>query len=505
MTFTPTADPGESPVALPLPHRQRMMVLGIVMLCIFTAMLSNQIVATALPSIVSTFDGMERFGWVGSAYLLAQATVMPIYGKMGDLVGRRAVLVFALAMFLLGSASCALAWSMESLIAARALQGLGGGGIIVSAFGVTADIFQPRERARYQSYNSLLLVASASIGPTAGGVLSATLGWRSIFLVTLPLGLVALVGVMLLLPAIRSGRTVRIDYGGALTLAVAIIGLVLVADSHQIFGSFASWQSIGLFALIAAALVAWVRIERRVSEPVIPLELFRSRNFSLLLIVAAISGAGTIGLLNFFSLYLQMAIGYAPTIAGLFFIVLTGGLAVGALGAGRLISATGLYKPLLVVGALVAGIALTGFAMVPAGVSAWVIGGLLLLHGLAAGLSQQAPIIGAQYEVERGHVGAATGAITLARIGGASLAMSVYSAIVASGLASVSVPGVEAIGGLSPLAFPDLDPAVRMAVEAAFTSALKPMFLTAAGLSFASLFAALGLRRVRFEPDRRLD
>jgi MFS family permease len=480
-----------------------MQVLGIVMLCIFTAMLSNQIVATALPSIVSSFDGMERFGWVGSAYLLAQATVMPIYGKMGDLVGRKVVLIFALTVFVLGSASCALAWSMESLIAARAFQGFGGGGIIVSAFGVTADIFQPRERARYQSYNSLLLVASASIGPTAGGVLSATLGWRSIFLVTLPLGLIALAGVIALLPRARPGRAVRIDYGGALTLAVAIIGLVLVADSHQIFGSFASWQSIGLLALIAAALLAWVRIERRASEPVIPLALFRSRNFSLLLIVAAVSGAVTIGLLNFFALYLQMAIGFAPSIAGLFFIVITGGLAVGALGAGRVISATGRYKPLLVAGCALAGLSLAGIAALPVGASAWVLGSVLLLHGLSAGLSQQAPIIGAQYEVARGNIGAATGAITLARIGGASLAMSVYSAIVSARLAAVSVPGVAAISGLSPLALADLDPSVRAAVEAGFASALKPMFLTAAGLSFAAFVAALCLRRVKFEPDRR--
>ncbi|TYB82159.1 MFS transporter [Maritimibacter fusiformis] len=479
-----------------------MLVLGIIMLCIFTAMLSNQIVATALPSIVSSFDGMERFGWVGSAYLLAQATVMPIYGKIGDLIGRKAVLIFALSIFLLGSASCALAWSMESLIAARAFQGLGGGGIIVSAFGVTADIFQPRERARYQSYNSLLLVASASIGPTAGGVLSATLGWRSIFLVTLPLGLIALAGIVALLPRARPGRAVQIDYGGALTLAVAIIGLVLVADSHQIFGSFATWQSVGLFALIAAALVVWVRIERRAQEPVIPLSLFRSRNFSLLLIVAAVSGAVTIGLLNFVALYLQMALGFAPTIAGLFFIVITGGLAVGALAAGRVISATGLYKPLLVAGAILTGVALAGLAGFPVGGPVWVLGAVLLVHGFASGLSQQAPIIGAQYEVSRGHIGAATGAMTLARIGGASLAMSVYSAIVSSGLATVSVPGVAAIDGLSPLALPDLDPAVRDAVEAGFASALRPMFLTAAGLAFASFIAALFLRRVRFEPDR---
>ncbi len=184
----------------------------------FMATLDNQIVSTALPTIVGEFGHLERFGWIGSSYLLASSAVMPIYGKLGDLFGRKYVMMTAIAIFTIGSAVCGLAVSMNTLIAARVLQGLGGGGIMVSIFSINADLFEPRERARYQSYSSLVLMASGAIGPVLGGTMSDLFGWRSIFLVNIPVGIIVLTGLftMLALPASLT-RKPKIDYAGAIS------------------------------------------------------------------------------------------------------------------------------------------------------------------------------------------------------------------------------------------------------------------------------------------------
>ncbi|RYE62505.1 MAG: MFS transporter, partial [Oxalobacteraceae bacterium] len=163
--------------------RQRLFVFWFLMAALFMAALDNHIVSTALPTIVGEFGQMESFGWVSSAFLLAMSAVMPIYGKLGDLFGRKYVMLFAIVLFTLGSVLCGFAWSMNSLIAARVFQGLGGGGIMVSIFSINADLFEPRERAKYQSYSSLMIMAAGSIGPVLGGTLSDLFGWRSIFLI----------------------------------------------------------------------------------------------------------------------------------------------------------------------------------------------------------------------------------------------------------------------------------------------------------------------------------
>ncbi len=182
------------------------------MTAMFMATLDNQIVSTALPTIVGEFGHLERFGWIGSAYLLSLSAVMPLYGKLGDLFGRKYVMMTAIMIFTVGSAVCGLAVSMNTLIAARVLQGLGGGGIMVSIFAVNADLFEPRERARYQSYSSLVLMASGAIGPVLGGTMSDLFGWRSIFLVNVPIGFIVLTGLAFMLPYRKPHRRPKIDY-----------------------------------------------------------------------------------------------------------------------------------------------------------------------------------------------------------------------------------------------------------------------------------------------------
>jgi len=504
-TAEPAAASAAAPLLPDLTHRRRMQIFGFLLLCTFMAMLDNQVVSTALPTIVGEFGALERFGWVGSAYLLAQSTVMPIYGKLGDLIGRKHVLQAAVALFVLGSLACSLAWSMDSLIGFRVLQGLGAGGIMVSIFAVNADIFAPRERAKRQSMSSLVLMAAASIGPTLGGFLSETLGWRSIFFINVPIGLIALIGLQRLLPFVRSNRRPKLDVAGALVLAAVIAGVVLLADAEQIFGAIVSWQSATLIAAIIVGAVAWVAIERRAAEPVVPLSLFQHRNFGLLMIVALTSGSVAIGLANYHAFYLQMTTGLAPSRAGLFFIAITGGLALGSVTAGRLISRTAVYKPWLVTGLAITTVALSTLSFLPAGTGFPILAAIFMLHGFSIGLAQQSPVIGVQIEAPGRDVGAATGAVTLGRIAGASLAMSIYGAILSGMLGRVSIPGVGVLADAAPSAVNALPEAAREAARQAVATAYHPLYLSGAAIAVLGLVAALALRPVHLEGPLRTD
>lgn len=479
-----------------LSHRRRILIYVFMMLALFMATLDNQIVSTALPTIVAELGSIERFGWVSAAYLLAQSAIMPVYGKLGDLFGRKYVMMFAITLFVIGSLSCGLAWSMESLIAARVLQGLGGGGIMVSIFSINADLFAPRERAKYQSFSSLVLMASGSIGPTLGGVMSQSFGWRSIFLINLPIGILVLVSIFFLLPYVRPNRQPKIDYAGAATLALTIGSIVLWADGSQIFGGMFTPVSLGILALATGSAIAWVRIERRAPEPIIPLSLFQDKNFALLLIVALTSGGVGIGLVNYHALFLQMTTGLTPAHAGLFFIAITGGIAIGSISAGRLIERTGRYKPFLLAGTTLSVLALIAVSQIHVGTSLWLVGGVLTTIGLAIGLGQQSPVIGVQLIAPRGDIGAATSAVTLCRMAGASLAISIYGAVLSARLMAgeIGVAGVPDPSSLSPDALAALSEPDRMAVSMLFSDAFTWLYMVAAGIAVIGLTATILLR-----------
>ncbi|MBB5573775.1 MULTISPECIES: MDR family MFS transporter [Rhizobium] len=480
-------------------HRRRLILFLFLMTAMFMATLDNQIVSTALPTIVGEFGHLERFGWIGSAYLLALSASMPVYGKLGDLFGRKYVMMTAIAIFTVGSAVCGLAVSMNTLIAARVLQGLGGGGILVSIFAVNADLFEPRERARYQSYSSLVLMASGAIGPVLGGTMSDLFGWRSIFLVNVPIGFIVLTGLALMLPYRKPARKPKIDYAGALLLALTTTSIVLAADGTELFGSLLSPQCLGIIAFGAFCALAWVFVERRAPEPIVPMTLFRNPTFGLLLIISVTSGAVAIGMVNYFALFLQTTTGLSPSMAGLLFILLTGGIVCGSLSAGRLISARGRYKPFAIASAACSTIAFATLAQVHAGTPIVFIGALMLLHGIGIGLAQQVPVIGVQNAAARGDVGAATGAVTLSRMGGASIAISIYGAIIAAKLSNIglSIPGVANIEELTPKMMAALPEATRESVANAYASAFSPLFMTAAAICFLGLLTAIILKNVQ--------
>lgn len=492
-----------APAPLVSSHALRLTLFFFLMTALFMATLDNQIVATALPTIVGEFGEMERFGWIGSAYLLATCAVMPLYGKLGDLFGRKYVMLVAVAIFTLGSVACGLAVSMNTLIAARVLQGLGGGGIMVSIFSITADLFEPRERARYQSYSSLVLMASGAIGPVLGGTMSDLFGWRSIFLVNIPIGLIVLTGLFFFLPYRRPTRLPTIDYAGALLLAGAVTSVVLLGDGAELFGSLFSRGSLAVVAAGVFCAVAWVLVERRAPEPIVPLTLFHNPTFSLMLVISLMSGAVGIGMVNYFALFLQTTTGLTPSVAGLLFILLTGGIVVGSLTAGRLISLSGRYKPFAIVSASLTTLALLVFTQIQPGTPLFIICAVMALHGIGIGFGQQVPVVGVQNVASRGDVGAATGAVTLSRMAGASVAISIYGATIAAGLArgAASIPGVADIEKLTPLVLSTLPAATRQLVAESYTAAFQPLFLTAAGIALIALVSAISLKAVRL-PQR---
>jgi MFS family permease len=407
---------------------------------------------------------------------------MPIYGKLGDLFGRKYVMITAITIFTVGSAVCGLSVSMNTLIAARVLQGFGGGGILVSIFSINADLFEPRERARYQSYSSLALMASGAIGPVLGGTMSDLFGWRSIFLVNLPIGVIVLAGLVMMLPYRKPERKPKIDYAGAILLAMTTTSIVLAADGADLFGSLLSPASLGVIAFGVVCAISWVFVERRAPEPIVPMTLFGNSTFSLLLICSATSGAVGIGMVNYFALFLQTTTGLSPSMAGLL-----------------LISATGRYKPFAVASAACSLIVFAALSQVHAGTPIALIGFFMLLHGIGIGLAQQVPIIGVQNAAASRDVGAATGAVTLSRMGGASIAISIYGAIVAARLSHIglTIPGISNIEELTPKMMALLPDATREAVANAYAAAFNPLFMTAAVTCLIGLVSASMLKNVQ--------
>lgn len=498
-------DPAEAATAA-REHRKKIFAFLALMTAMFMSMLDNQIVSTALPTIVGEFGHLERFGWVGSAYLLASSSVMPLYGKLGDLFGRKQVLMSAVVLFLIGSAACGLASSMNQLIGFRVLQALGGGGIAVSIFSINADLFGPRERARYQSYSSLVLMMAGAIGPVLGGTMSHWLGWRSIFLINLPIGAVVLVALGVLLRRRRPDRVPKIDFAGAILLAATIASVVLWADGSELFGGLLSVGGLTTLGFGLVCLCAWIWLEKRVVEPVVPLSIFRNPTVSLLLWVSLASGAVGIGMSNYFALYLQSGVGLSPSMAGLMFIPLTGGIALGSINAGRIISRTGRYKPFAVASTATTSLSLVAIAFAGPSVPLAVMCLLFLIQGIGVGIGQQVPVLGVQNAALARDVGAATGTVTLTRMGGASVGISIYGAILSAGVsaaaAAATLPAGINVTKLEPAVVATLSPEVRATIAGVYASASFPLFLTAAGVAATGLLAALMLKNVQLPTKR---
>ncbi|MBX7265377.1 MFS transporter [Micromonospora sp. Llam7] len=435
----------------------RVVLFGL-MIAMMLAMLDNMIVSTALPRIVGEFGGLNHFTWVVTAYVLGTTVSTPIWGKLGDLYGRKAVFLTAVVIFLVGSALCGMAGSgflggpddgMVQLIAFRAVQGLGAGGLMVGVMAIIGDLVPPRERGRYQGMIAGIMAIAMVAGPLVGGFITDHLSWRWAFYVNLPLGGVALVLLIatMHLPKYRTEH--RIDWLGAALLSVGITGIVLITTWGGNEYAWASPQILGLAVLAVAALVLFGLVERRVPEPILPLRLFANRNFALISVIGFLLGFAMFGAMNFLPLYQQTVQGASATNSGLLLLPLMFGMLVVSLVVGRAITRTGRYRIFPIVGGGVMAVGLALLSLLDVDTSKVASSLYMLVLGAGMGFLMQTSMLIAQNSVAQRDLGAASGAATFFRSIGGSFGISLFGAIFANRLAGSAAGGAFSGGGES--------------------------------------------------------
>ncbi|MDQ4081149.1 MAG: MFS transporter, partial [Gemmatimonadota bacterium] len=485
-----------------LSHRQVLVVFSGLLLAMLLAALDQTIVATALPTIVSELGGLERLSWVVTSYLLAQTVVTPLYGKLGDLYGRKGVLQSAVIIFLIGSALCGMSRTMTQLIVFRFVQGLGGGGLMVTAMAVVGDIIPPRDRGRYQGIFGAVFGLASIAGPLIGGYFTTHWSWRWIFYVNLPLGAMAMLLIASTLPVVGERRRHRIDYVGAALLTAALSSIILLTD---LGGTVYDWDSPIVVALGALALLSigvFLLVERGAAEPVLPLHLFQNRAFSVTSAIGLIVGFAMFGSVTYLPLFLQAVKGSSPTESGLQLLPMMGGMLVSSITSGQLISRSGRYKIFPVVGTAIMTVGLFLLSRTTTHTSEPLILGAMLVLGLGMGLVMQVLVIAVQNAVDYRDLGVATSGNSLFRAIGGSVGTAILGTIFAARLNAELgrlLPNADGtVEGLSLHAIAAL-PLERRAVYAeAFTASFDTIALVATAV------AAVGFLLSWFLPEQPL-
>jgi EmrB/QacA subfamily drug resistance transporter len=499
------ATPEPAPVRFT--HRETLVIIGGLMLGMFLAALDQTIVATALPRIASDLHGVEHLSWVVSAYLLSSTAATPIYGKLSDLYGRKIMLQIAIVIFLLTSVLCALAATMGQLIGFRALQGLGGGGLLAMAHATIADVIAPRERGRYQAYFASTFAVASVVGPVLGGVFADHLSWRWVFWINLPLGIAALVVAQTSLKRLVARRVRhKIDYPGALLIVSAVCCVLLVTTMG---GNEAAWSSPLILSLSAAALALFalcVMQELRASEPILPPRLFANPIFSTASLINLLTSIGLLGGIIFMPLFMQMVYRLDAGNSGLMLIPFTATTVVAAISAGRLMAATGRYKIFPMTGTLLTGLALMALSLTSPATPLPVVGLTMALCGFGIGFIMPVMLVVVQNAVEMRDLGTATSSISFFRSMGGSFGVALFGAVLIASLNAriALISGAELLGANPSVALLhaggqalELVPAaLRPAVAAAITTAFHDVFRVGAALALLTFVAVLFLREV---------
>jgi EmrB/QacA subfamily drug resistance transporter len=492
-------------------HRQILVIMSGLMLGMFLAALDQTIVSTALPTIVGDFHRSDLLSWVITSYLLASTASTPLWGKAGDLYGRKRLFQLAIIVFLAGSVLCGAAQNMYELILFRGVQGIGGGGLISLVFAIIGDVISPRQRGRYQGYFGAVFGVSSVIGPLAGGFFVDNLSWRYIFYINVPLGIVALVVTNRVLTLTERKRTVQIDWWGALLLVAGVSAVLLATQSGGKDYAWASGQIIGLFTLGALLLVAFVLRERATPEPILPLELFTMQIFTVSNAIAFVSGVAMFGALAFLPQYLQLVHGVSATQSGLLLLPLLVGVLSMSIASGRYISRTGNYRWFPLVGTVLVTVGLALLTRLGAHTSLVLVSVDILVFGAGLGLFMQVLTLVVQNAVPMRQMGVATSSVTFFRSMGGTLGASALGAMLTARLmielprylphTSATKGGADVAQVIqSPQALNALkhtNPALHEGIIQAYSHAIDTMFLVAVPISALSVVAALFIKQVQ--------
>lgn len=469
------------------------LILSAVAVTLLLASLGQTIVSTALPTIVGELGGLDHLTWVVTAYLLASTVVAPIYGKLGDLYGRKIVLQSAIVIFLIGAVLSGIATSMTFLIIARGIQGLGGGGLIVIAMTIVADIIPPRQRGKIQGIFAAVFGVATVVGPLLGGFIVEHFSWHWIFFLNLPLGLLALGVIAVALKPKTTKASHKIDYLGALLVTGALSSMVLFTTMG---GTTLPWLSAPILVLVALAVVltaAFIFVELRAPEPMLPMSLFTNRTFAMSSGILFISGLAMFGTLTFLPLFLQTVTGISPTQSGLQMLPVMVGMFGTSMVSGQIMSRTGRYRWMPIFGTimLVAGLLL--LATMTADTNRILLGSYMFVFGIGLGFVNSVLVTAVQNAIPAHQMGAGTAGTTLFRQVGGSLGVSIFGAIFSNNLAHQlgnSAPEGGAASAFNREAIAALPEAARETLLTAFSNALHPVFFVAAGAAVVAIVLA---------------